>query len=257
MIYWCNMELSEFLSTINLSDYERRAIVALASKEHATATQIVKFAGIPQGRVYDVLTSLHTKGIVEIVPTRPQRFLIHDVKLSLQRLLQIQQLDLKNKMSSLSHLKIMQQGVGLQIPTSVSFYTSRIEHLQALIKMRDNSHKELLQMAPIFIGDIVSNRAIHSALSRGVKVRVITLSVNPENKAIIHTVVRKGAQVRTLSVEHLPSFCISDKRELLFGVNDYTMKEDRLYVLTKNHSMLLIFSEHFETYWAKAKPVKI
>ena len=55
----------------------------------------------------------------------------------------------------------------------------------------------------------------------------------------------------------MPSFCISDKRELLFGVNDYTMKKDRLYVLTKNHSMLLIFSEHFETYWAKAKPVKI
>ncbi|RLG88324.1 MAG: hypothetical protein DRO15_03090 [Thermoprotei archaeon] len=67
-----NKEILEFLEFIGLKGYEGKAYLALLSLGEATAPKISSKAGIPLPRIYDVLESLASKGLVEVKAGRPR-----------------------------------------------------------------------------------------------------------------------------------------------------------------------------------------
>ena len=69
-----NVELSEVLKELNLTDYEIKAYVILLRMGPLTAEKVSDMAGIPLPRVYDTITSLQHKGFVLVSKTRPKKF---------------------------------------------------------------------------------------------------------------------------------------------------------------------------------------
>ncbi len=65
-------EILEFLEFLGIRGYEGKAYLALLSLGEATAPKIASKAGIPLPRVYDVLDSLASKGLVEVRAGRPR-----------------------------------------------------------------------------------------------------------------------------------------------------------------------------------------
>jgi len=65
-------EVLEFLEFIGIKGYEGRAYIALLSLGEATAPQLSSKARIPLTRIYDVLDSLASKGLVEVKAGRPR-----------------------------------------------------------------------------------------------------------------------------------------------------------------------------------------
>jgi len=59
------------LKKIGLNEYEARAYAGLVGLREATAREILQVAGIPQGRIYDVLKDLANKGFVEVEEGSP------------------------------------------------------------------------------------------------------------------------------------------------------------------------------------------
>ena len=59
------------LKKIGLNEYEARAYASLVCLREATAREILEAGGVPQGRIYDVLKELATKGFVEIQEGNP------------------------------------------------------------------------------------------------------------------------------------------------------------------------------------------
>ncbi|MBQ0140484.1 MAG: TrmB family transcriptional regulator [Kurthia sp.] len=57
-------KIIELLKNTGYTQYESKAYIALLQNSDVTAYQISKDSGIPRARIYDVLTSLITKGIV-------------------------------------------------------------------------------------------------------------------------------------------------------------------------------------------------
>ncbi len=57
--------------SLGLSPYEARAYLILLERGESKASQIATASRIPRGRIYEVLESLHAKGLVSVVSAKP------------------------------------------------------------------------------------------------------------------------------------------------------------------------------------------
>ncbi len=64
--------MQELLRQLNLTQYEIKAYLALLKADKVTAYQLGKISRIPSGRIYDVVDSLVSKGIVSVLPGTPR-----------------------------------------------------------------------------------------------------------------------------------------------------------------------------------------
>ncbi len=64
----------ESLQKLGLNEYESKAFRSLSKFSSATPATLSKDSGIPRARIYDVLSSLETKGFVVRRPTRPVEY---------------------------------------------------------------------------------------------------------------------------------------------------------------------------------------
>jgi sugar-specific transcriptional regulator TrmB len=60
--------------SLGLSPYEARAFLVLLERGESKASQVAMASRIPRGRIYEVLESLHAKGLVSVVPAKPLRY---------------------------------------------------------------------------------------------------------------------------------------------------------------------------------------
>ncbi len=86
----------EELEVFGLSSYESRVYLSLLSSGIRTAKNISSDSKIPFGRVYDVLSSLEDKGLVEKQESRPKKFIAKDPKSALNNLLNIKNSELES-----------------------------------------------------------------------------------------------------------------------------------------------------------------
>ncbi|MFH1506480.1 MAG: helix-turn-helix domain-containing protein [archaeon] len=250
------MNLDRFLDTLKLTLYEKEIIAYLATVDSADANTIYKNAKVPQGRIYSVLQELHKKGFVDILPVCPKKYQIRDIKTSLKQYLKQKEADLQEKRELIDDLELAPRKF-IMAPNdpSVSLFLGRDEHLQIVASLRDAAQDELLQIAPSFRGSFASRLAMQKALKRRVKVKVITLGVNPDNKPMIKTTVENGGEVRILEFPRT-AFMIKDSEEFIIVVHNYEKMEERTVILCRNKALLDILKDKFFEYWQKAKPVK-
>lgn len=68
------------LQDLGLKEYEARCFVALTRLPAATAKEISDHSEVPRTRVYDAVSVLEAKGLVEVQHSSPQRFRAVDVE---------------------------------------------------------------------------------------------------------------------------------------------------------------------------------
>jgi len=93
------------LTELGLSLYEAKAYLTLLIRGIATASEISDLSGIPYTRVYDVLSSLESKGFVASIPGRPMKFQALDPDIALKNLLEM------HKRKLMSELRTLEESV--------------------------------------------------------------------------------------------------------------------------------------------------
>jgi len=68
----------DFLSLLDLTEYEAAALEELLLLGRTTAPDLAEATGIPKARIYGVLDSLSEAGYVKVIPGRPKRYQPHD-----------------------------------------------------------------------------------------------------------------------------------------------------------------------------------
>jgi sugar-specific transcriptional regulator TrmB len=81
------------LSKLGLTGNETKVYETLISLGKSSANQISAHSGVSHGRIYDILESLISKGLVQIVPGKTKKFITSDPK-SLMKLLEKERRDL-------------------------------------------------------------------------------------------------------------------------------------------------------------------
>ena len=80
------LEAVESLMELGMTEYEARCFVALTQLSEGTAKEISRVADVPQSRVYDVVDSLHRKGVVDVQESDPRRYRVLPVQRALELL---------------------------------------------------------------------------------------------------------------------------------------------------------------------------
>jgi len=66
------------LSELGLTQNETKAYETLLHKGKSTAAELSKDSGVVYGRIYDVLASLESKGLIKIIPEKTKKFVPSD-----------------------------------------------------------------------------------------------------------------------------------------------------------------------------------
>ncbi len=79
--------MEELLGQLKLTQYEIKAYLALLKVEDVTAYQLGNLSKVPSGRIYDVVESLVSKGLISVLPGTPRKIKAIDPKVGLKALL--------------------------------------------------------------------------------------------------------------------------------------------------------------------------
>lgn len=69
-----SLEIKKSLETLGLTQYETRAYISLVEKNKSNARALSKLTQIPRSKIYEVLTRLEKKKLIEVEKSRPILF---------------------------------------------------------------------------------------------------------------------------------------------------------------------------------------
>jgi len=139
-------EIIEKLQKLGLTKYESLAYITLLNLGPSKATDITKESGIPHTRVYDVLSSLHKKGFVDVMQGSPRLYKPVNPEVVLERIKDEIISDIENLKSAF--LELYREVHGEELPEiwTIQGFDNTIERAEYVIR---SAKHEVLINTPI------------------------------------------------------------------------------------------------------------
>ncbi|QIB27973.1 TrmB family transcriptional regulator [Caloranaerobacter azorensis] len=112
-----NEKIIEKLMEIGINKYEAKAYIALLNKPDITAYELSKLSGVPQAKIYETMSKLLDKNLVNIINDNPIKYVAVDLEGFLDSYKRkvnstvkylknsLKKMDSKNKISYMLHLE--------------------------------------------------------------------------------------------------------------------------------------------------------
>lgn len=139
-------EAIQMMQSLDLTKYEAELYVALIQMKEGTASEISRIAQIPRARIYDVAQKLVSKGLIEIVNSRPLRYHALSVDLTLNKVMRRQE---RNISAARELLKQLEESPELDATQQGQFWIiNGIDNIDARVEeMLNFSHGSILYVA--------------------------------------------------------------------------------------------------------------
>ncbi|MEM3623393.1 MAG: helix-turn-helix domain-containing protein [Candidatus Bathyarchaeia archaeon] len=267
-------DLIKRLMLFGLSKNEAKIYLALLQLKQASASAIAKLSNVPRQETYRVLPRLEKLGIVEVIVSKPTKFLAINPEEALSELINYQQEILANKISELrreksaleNELKKLEgKSAGLTLFEPVHYILISGQHLvnEKIQEMLQKAKNEVLWMAPkleIKVAVIYGrDDMLRRCARRNVKVRIIT-EVDEKN---VDDLIKldKFCEIRHAS-NVTSTITIVDDKELIIGSavhfsETLNNEELRHKLWTNDLSHINIMRDFFEKVWSSSTPAKL
>lgn len=263
-------KLLESLRRAGLTTYESQAYLALLSKSELTAEEMAKMTSIPITRVYGTLEQLMQKGFSRIVQGRPKKFQAispeeakREYLTQMRRNFEANLLSIEDVMKDLqkeveplyveSHLQVKPEELLEPLDDLRAMERKTIEYIQS-------ASQEILISTALFSWLPKIRSRLKTALTRGVKVRILMQVSQTEVNKHLNDLSALGAQVRdTREPWHPVRGTLVDSRDLIFVIWAAEEAERHWNPIvytphhTKNQGLIRIFLESFNFRWNNAK----
>jgi len=247
-------DLIEFLQAASLSTYEINAFLALVQSSQInwlTAREISTKSHVPSGRIYEVLDDLRSKGMIEVIKSRPKKYQSLTLNKALDNLMTHQTNENKKKTSFLYQqakiieTKLYDTNAFIKKEPSRIFYSS-VFGTQPIFSLYKKYFNEL-QSELLLIGFINENtekiysddnfffKGIRKVLKRGVCVKALftfgfddrPLSDDQENtnKTLFNKINEKFFKLNNFEMKFIHKkipthYDIFDKRRIIFKLQN-------------------------------------
>ena len=178
--------------------YEARAYLFLLERGESKASQVAMVSRIPRGRIYEVLESLHAKGLVSVVSAKPLRYRSVPLKAFIERRreeLRAAEDDMERNASRLIASVTPRPTPG---PTGeFLLFRKRQVVVRKFREMIESARKEVIVSASEMCavrGSRLFIEAIHERARAGVAIRIST-RITPQNRAAVE-MLRREADAR-------------------------------------------------------------
>ena len=247
--------MQELLRQLNLTQYEIKAYLALLKADKVTAYQLGKISRIPSGRIYDVVDSLVSKGIVSVLPGTPRLIKAVDPRICLKALLDKKDRKWKKEVSQLNHL--IKNLETKQEKDTVSLSKGIDTYYQNCIEFYGKAKKELLfiagRLTPAKKGiDVVTPTRL--MVKRGVKIKFI-VPIDKYNLKIAKKIIRLGVKVRNYPVKNFKIHIVDGTYAMITIVNKNNSNDRTLIKINQKESVQTL-RQMFLSLWEKSKEIE-
>jgi HTH-type transcriptional regulator, sugar sensing transcriptional regulator len=263
----------EELRAFGLSAYEAQAYTTLLALGPTDATTLGQRAGIPFGRVYDVLHTLVGRNLAQVREGRPKLFVPAPPREALEALLHARKRDLAEQAERLGRLaptleeELRRLGRAAQLrstPYTVTLgrHDARLTLAEVVgdAKQRILAALEFERYEP---GDKMVFEAIQGAVERGVAIRALLRPqdlqrilgsdlVEPLSKLAL-PYLGEGLDVRVAMKPMVP-FSVTDNERVTLGVRDPVHPDQHFAVIVlKDPQVAADLTGRFETLWREGR----
>ncbi|MHA1917008.1 MAG: TrmB family transcriptional regulator [Candidatus Ranarchaeia archaeon] len=239
------------LKLIGLTEYESKTFIgllnigAIKSQSSAKAGVIAKYSKVPQPKIYDILSNLEKKGLVQSTDDRPKRFYVLPPSTSLTRIMdnisdQVNETKIEfDELFAKSYL-LKDDNPDTQIFTNDQTIKNIIK--RSIINA-NNEIKINAEDSEKIIPKIIKNKLKKTNLD-------VKLLLNSED---LQKDLQKNKKIQIKKSELLLNFIIVDNKTLLirFEKGNNTSQ----IISTWNRSLVDFFNRHFDTQWESADDI--
>ncbi|MEF8772534.1 TrmB family transcriptional regulator [Halodesulfurarchaeum sp.] len=256
------------LSELGLTTYEDQAYRTLLGLGATTAKTVATESGVPEGRIYDVLSTLETRGMIRSQEaSRPKRYLAVEPEVAVERLAEGKIRELEGQIDRYESIASQaSEELGSETAVEERFWTTAIgtvDSLELLFERIDAADSDVVMVAdavpsPLDLDEVGPDLLdrLARAIERGVDVSLLV----SENilAEIPHTLFDRASSgpfdakqfsVRTTETLH-GSLYLIDGDELCFPVVS-PIERDRVLGLInlKDPTFALELEEQFRMLW--------
>ncbi len=243
-------EIYEGLSKLGLSPYEIRVYRTLLISNPLTPSEIVKNSGIPQPRIYDILNSLSSKGLIEVTPGKKKIYRSLPISETLGK-----QVKLLEKFVEKLDIQIQESRVktGVELPY-LWLIESNEKINERISKMISLAKTEIILSLSLDRLNLLEQDLL-SAVLRGVTVAIVLSSDTPDSKINSlskEIVIRKDSTKRPRIAEII----IVDRTKCLIDMS--TLRVGISYALYYDENQLVHILSYYFYYmiWSPSKCIQ-
>lgn len=260
------------LRDIGLSSYEDRAYRGLLQVGPTSATGLAKSTDVPKGRIYDVLDSLETRGMVRTqTASRPKQYVAVEPDIAVERVVEAQTRELESEIDQYEVLADqLIDTLSSASKVEERFWTTAIgteDAIELLFERIDAATEEVVLVADVgtptlditeIAPDALENLA--SALNRGVEVSVMISHdlVDEAPPWLIDRVTEPPFASEQFEIRMTPElyggFYLIDHDELCFDVINPIEGDGVVGLINiKDPEFALEMEGQFQEYWHRAE----
>lgn len=250
------METESLLRAVSLNAYEVKAYLALLKSAAITAYELGKLAGVPAGRIYDIVDSLMLRGLVEQKAGKPKKFAAIKPEVALSALLAKKNKEweeTKGKVTAL--IGKLKQKERAKEPFSI--LKGEYLHFTLARDLILEAKNEVLISVPNLVGKRKGIDIRPIALKKkkeGVSMKIILPDIRDAGRPIEQ--ILRTAKVREYKFPADLKLIIADSKSCILTVPDPALPEQAI-LKVENVAFAKVMRELFYAIWEKAKPVKI
>ena len=254
-------EILETLKKIGLSEYESRTYMALVIRGPSKAGEISREANVPQSKIYETLTCLMDKQLIEMFDGRPKEFKAVSPDIVLRSLVEEKEGEfkaLKDMVSSvINTLKPVDQGDVIEGIWTQKGEKSK-EVLNRLAGMLEKCKSYAYDITRDFSYSSKYREALKNCVKRKVKVMTISISSIDENnyyKAKWYHA--SNLPIRIFEAKVHPRILVVDGREVSIRLDSDSSKNRFSFqsIWSQNPSLVKVFDTYTKNLWTSARQV--
>jgi len=254
------------LVELGLTRYEAKAYLALIHRESFAASELATEAGIPRQRIYDVLNTLTSRGLVRDWPGPVTRYTAIDPQAAVDRLLSVQ----RQALAGLESESVTLGGQLRETWLSGRAETAPLDYVEVVrdpgllgarfLDLQAEAERELLTFskAPYAIAsNEVGLTATRRIVAAGGTCRCIyepDIFASPDVLAETLQFIQAGEQARV--IDELPmKLCLADGQRALFALTDPIAGAlTSTNILVEHPALATSLQLTFDTVWQRSEP---
>jgi sugar-specific transcriptional regulator TrmB len=225
-------KISKKMMELGFTKYEAKAYVALLQNYPVTRYQISKKSGVPRSAIYDVIQKLENLGVVNVLSTKPEKY----VPLPPEEFLRMLERQYHQKLGDLrENLAKMNTDIEPEQLWNITGYRNLIEKATEMIQITKKEiylsawNSEILQL----------ERILREAQERGVKIVIFSFTEVPK-VGRVYSYCLQEKELEKVWDHKLILVC--DRGELLMG--EANLQVQRKAAWTKNKAIIGIAANH-------------
>jgi sugar-specific transcriptional regulator TrmB/predicted hydrocarbon binding protein len=252
-----NEERLRKIQSLGLTEYQARIYLTLLDLGAAIASQLPSLSRVPRTRIYSTMDQLHEKGLVEIIPEKPTKYVPVPIDAYIKKVAERKRheaKELENDVDTYSKEFAVKPTVEVERAGRFEAIHGRRNVRERLSKMYEGAEKEMIS-----IGTLASpTRLVHSRLpwieeksKEGLSLRY-AFPVDSSNMDDVR-VLENHINVRTIDMNLPIYFVVKDSEELLFChpiPNDLVVhRGDDIAIWTDDEGMVTAMEAIADSIW--------